>query len=209
MIRTRKWAEGERVVFGLRSRATASEAATAVTARAGRRRGSLGIRDRATTLLGEALASDDAEAVGVRADAVLADTEAALIVLGAPGAWPAARHAVVQRYGRVGALLVVGYEGRWRARSVHGGRPNPPELEELLDRFAQLEADELARLLAGIDRAEAARFEAAGPGEEPCARRWMHATYAVAARDGTYAAHRAYMTAFDGVVRLAARRLAS
>ncbi len=159
----------------------------------------------ASGLLGEALASDDAEAGGLRADDLLADTDSAVALLGDPAAWPAARNAVVQRYGRVGALLVVGYEGRWRRRRGLGGGPNPPALETLIDRFAALSAEGLDELLAGIERAEGLDADE----ESRAARRWMHATYAEAARDGTDAAHRAYMAALDAVMRQAARHLAS
>lgn len=158
--------------------------------------------DAATGLLGQALASDDAEEGGLRADDFLADPDSAVRLLGDPQAWPAARHAVVQRYGRVGALLVVGYEGRWHGRD---DRPNPPELETLLDHFAELSADELDGLLAGIERAEGV-----DPDDEAvAARRLLHATYARAARDGTDGAHRAYMAALETVMRQAGRALAS
>ena len=159
-------------------------------------------------LLGRALASDDAEAWGLRADDVLSNPEAALVMLGGPDGWPAARHAVIQRYGRVGALLVVGYEGRFRARRGTVGHPNPPQLEGLLDRFAAMDARELCAVL---DAVEAERLDAPGAAvadaEETSARHWLEATYAVAARDGTRRAHRAYMAALDRVMRLAARRL--
>jgi hypothetical protein len=159
----------------------------------------------ATGLLGQALASDDAEAGGLRADDLLADGESAVKLLGDPDAWPAARHAVVQRYGRVGALLVVGFEGRWRSRRGVADSPNPPELETLLERFMELSGEELERLLSAIERAEGVDAD----DEEVAARRLLHATYAQAARDGTDAAHRAYMAALDAVMRQAARKLAS
>ena len=41
------------------------------------------------------------------------------------------------------------------------------------------------------------------------AHRWLHATYAVAARDGTPGAHRAYMRALDRVMRLVRPLVAS
>lgn len=164
-----------------------------------------GLVQRASRLLGQALASDDAEAGGLRADEVLANPAVAQLVLGAPDAWPAARHAVVQRYGRVGALLVLGYEGRWRSRH-DGGPVNPPEMEQLLDGFFRLDAEHVCDLLAGLEPAD----DACGHNEGATrARQWLHATYAVAARDGTDSAHRAYMAALDGVMRQAARRLAS
>jgi hypothetical protein len=168
------------------------------------RPGRHGLVHRASGLLGQALASEDAEAAGLRADDVLTSGEAAVTLLGDPDAWAAARHAVVQRYGRVGALLVVGYEGRWRARHGLGGPVNPPDMEHLLDRFASLDAEELQVLLARLDRAEGVDEDE----EASRARRWLHATYAVAARDGSDAAHRDYMEALDRVMRLAGRRLA-
>lgn len=181
----------------------------------------------ARTLLGEALASDDAEAGGLHADDVLADPEMATALLGDPAAWPAARMAVVQRYGRVGALLVMGYEGRFRSRHGSTGDGNPRELELLVDGFAVMdvhEVHEVLSLLDGLDEgdrrsgrqasASGAGTQAAGwleaeQSDSVAARRWLEATYAIAARDGTEADHRAYMRALDRVMRLAARRLAS
>ena len=64
-------------------------------------------------------------------DACSADGTTALALLGGPDASPAARAAVVQRFGRVGALLVLGYEERGRARhlvprrTAHGRRREP------------------------------------------------------------------------------------
>lgn len=164
--------------------------------------------DRVGGLLDQALASDDAEAGGLRADDVLADPEVALVVLGGPDAWSAARHAVVQRYGRVGALMVVGFEARFHARRGLGAEPNPAELDHLLNGFAEMDADELRAVLHGVERAAAAPGEAVDD-EAADARRWLEATYAVAARDGTDTAHCAYMEALDRVMRLAGRRLAS
>lgn len=164
-----------------------------------------GLGDAATGLLGQALASDDAEAGGLRADDLLADPDSAVQLLGDPEAWPAARYAVVQRYGRVGALLVMGYEGRWHRRRGLRHPQNPPQLETLLDRFSELSAEELDDLLAGIERAEGVD----DADQAVAARRMLHATYAQAARDGTEAAHRAYMEALETVMRQAARALAS
>jgi hypothetical protein len=188
---------------------------------------------RAWALLDEAIASDDAEATGLRAAELVADPDSAVSLLGAPDTPVAARHAVVQRYGYVGALLVLGFEDRWRRlnRSATAGpisaRRHPgvaelwPCLDRLIDDFARLDASELDTLLAEIDRAAGAHAgEVVGPPDtdwagaawtaaEPEARRWLHATYAVAARDGTGAAHRAYMDALDRLLRLARSRLAS
>ena len=165
-------------------------------------------------LLALALASDDAEEAGVRAADVLADPEGAVDLLGRPDAVSSARHAVVQRYGRVGALLVIGFEDRWRRRrasatapAAAAGRGAPPLalLEELVEGFSRLDAPAMDELLAALDEAEGMPVV----GESATARRWLHATYAVAARDGTDASHRAYMTALDRVMRLAAPRIAS
>lgn len=172
------------------------------------------LRDSAM-LLADALASDDAEDEGLHADDVLADPERAVAVLGGPDAWVAARTAVVQRYGRVGALVVLGYEERWRSRHVPSADRRQDavatqtsvaeRLEALLDGFAELDASELHELLADLDRA------AGAPADDDVAeaRRWLHVTYAVAARDGTDAAHRAYMQALDRVLRQARARIAS
>lgn len=159
--------------------------------------------ERASELLGQAFAADDAEQGGLRADQVLADPEAAVSLLGAPDAWATARHAVVQRYGRVGAMLVLGFEERYQARA--GEEPETtPELEELIDRFADVDAEGLDDLLASLDGVRAGAVD-----ETETARRWLHATYAVAERDGTDGAHRAYMDALDRLLRLAGRQLAS
>ncbi|HUY63047.1 MAG TPA: hypothetical protein VMV14_00860 [Acidimicrobiales bacterium] len=157
---------------------------------------------RAFTLLGQALASDDAEAAGLHADDVLADQRRAQALLGGPDAWEAARHAVVQRYGRVGALLVIGYEDRAQpgttARTL-------PALERLMNRFPSLDAEQVHVLLEEIDSEVGTGIG----GESVSARRWLHATYAVAERDGTEPAHRAYMQALDRVMRLARPVIAS
>ncbi|HZU80757.1 MAG TPA: hypothetical protein VE991_12645 [Acidimicrobiales bacterium] len=163
-----------------------------------------GIGRRVTALLGQALASDDAESGGLRADDVLADPEGATVVLGAPDSWDSARNAVVQRYGRVGALLVVGHEDRW-ARA-HGDQPaTPAPVEFLLDHFTELDAPAIDGLLAELERGEG--MDVAD--EDTSSRRWLHATYAVAERDGSDEAHRQYMAAFDRVMRRAGALLAS
>ncbi|HLX89409.1 MAG TPA: hypothetical protein VKR22_13260 [Acidimicrobiales bacterium] len=185
---------------------------TSAAAAAGEQR--RGVPRTSAALLAQALASDDAEESGVRAAELLADPALAVESLGHPDAPAAARHAVVQRYGRVGALLVIGYEERWRAsRLTPPGGDAPSErrashvtlLDHLLDGFSGLDADAMDTALAGLDEAEGMEVH----GETSVARRWLHATYAVAARDGTEAAHRAYMVALDRVMRLAAPRIAS
>ncbi len=162
---------------------------------------------RATELLGRALGSDDAESEGLLADDVLADPELALKLLGSPSSLAGARNAVVQHYGRVGALLVVGYEERFARRQATGCAPPAaaPCIERLIVDFATLAADEIDDLLAELDRCEGRAVDA----EAISARRWLHATYAVAGRDGSDAAHRAYMAALDAVMQLTRAQVAS
>ena len=64
--------------------------------------------------------------------------------------------------------------------------------------FPRLDARELDRLLRQIERCAGAGHE----DEVARAHRMLHATYAVAARDGTDRAHRAYLRALDRVLRL-------
>jgi len=192
------------------------------------------------------MASEDADEVGLRAEHVLADGGTALALLGGEDASPAARAAVVQRFGRVGALLVLGYEERGRAQHLgplnplpnaspngshngsHNGSPNGSSnaspngshnghreaeqlddgkghIERLVRDFADLDALGLYRLLGEIDHDEGL----GGDGDGVDAHRWLHATYAVAARDGTPGAHRAYMRALDRVMRLVRPLVAS
>jgi len=165
------------------------------------------------------MASEDAEQFGLRAEHVIADGATALTLLGDPEASPAARAAVVQRFGRVGALLVLGYEDRWARRcrlsgtgtgtgtgSAPAGRRGEGQPVECIVRdFARLDARRLYHLLTDLDEEEGLAV-----GETSAdAHRWLHATYAVAARDGTPAAHHAYMRALDDVMRLARPQLAS
>ena len=171
---------------------------------------------RATELIRHAMASEDADQVGLRAETVLADSSTAMALLGGPDASPAARAAVVQRFGRVGALLVLGYEERGQARHlvpVNGHGPGEwsdladadAHLETLVQLFDQLDARDLYWLLCEIDEDEGF----AGDLDGIDAHRWLHATYAVAARDGTPGAHRAYMCALDRVMRLVRPLVAS
>jgi hypothetical protein len=161
-----------------------------------------------------AMASEDADEIGLRAESVLADAATAMALLGGPEASPAARAAVVQRFGRVGALLVLGYEDRGRTHVLvpfpvdgHVERPEgaDPHIESLVQDFADLDARGLYRLLCEIDEDEGF----AGDIQGIDAHRWLHATYAVAARDGTPAAHRDYMSALDCVMRLVRPLVAS
>jgi hypothetical protein len=170
---------------------------------------------RATELLRQALSSDDAEQGGLHAEHILADEGAALMLLGSPDASAVARAAVIQRFGHVGAFLVVGYEDRWRRHAAPGpvvdGPPGPVVdaapgpvdgaahcIESLVRDFALLDARQMDRLLRDIDRAE----DRPGDGDGHSAHRWLHATYAVAARDGNARSHRAYLRALDRVLRL-------
>lgn len=160
------------------------------------------------------MASEDADEVGLRAETVLADAATALALLGGPEASSAARAAVVQRFGRVGALLVLGYEERGRARHLvpvddhrDPDRAEGPDtyIESLVRDFAIIDARAVYGLLCEIDEDEGF----AGDADGIDAHRWLHATYAVAARDGTPAAHRAYMCALDRVMRLVRPLVAS
>ncbi len=189
---------------------------------------------RATELLRQAMASEDADEVGLRAHHVLADCGTALALLGGADASSAARAAVIQRFGRVGALLVLGYEERGRAlllgpedgssnghsRATRHGHRNVSRtdtrgaarfdderrnIERLVREFADLDALGLYLLLGEIDHEGGLADDEDGAD----AHRWLHATYAVAARDGTPEAHRAYMRALDRVMRLVRPLVAS
>jgi hypothetical protein len=161
------------------------------------------------------MASEDVEHLGLRAEHVLADVGAAVTLLGPPDASPAARAAVIQRFGRVGALLVIGYEDRWRAeqlRDLDGGVADCRSdsgyrcTETLVRDFARVDAPRLYELLCEIDREGTGT---ARPDEAGDTHRWLHATYAIAARDGTPSAHRSYMYALDRVMRLVRPLVAS
>jgi hypothetical protein len=169
---------------------------------------------RATELMRQAMGSEDSDEIGLRAESVLADRATASTLLGGPDASPAAQAAVVQRFGRVGALLVLGYEERGRAHRLVPvdavGTPEPadgtdPRFETLVRDFADLDAKALYAILCEIDEDEPAPGDRNGVD----AHRWLHATYAVAARDGTPGAHRAYMCALDRVMRLVRPLIAS
>jgi hypothetical protein len=154
---------------------------------------------RATDLVRRAIASEDAERRGLRAELVLADAGTAVTLLGDPGASPTAREAVVQRFGRVGAFIVLGYEAMWSGYGSEAEPCNRP-LERLVRDFPRLGALDLYELLDEIDGGPSSSSYSPHAGTD--AHRWLHATYAVAARDGTLAAHHAYMRALDDVMRL-------
>lgn len=184
---------------------------------------------RATELLRQAMASDDAERLGLCATRLLEDPGAALTLLGDPDASPTACQAVVQHFGRVGALIVLGYEERWHRAAgegagtatgdgaERGALPAPVpgagghegdlegrHLDQLVAEFPRLDARGLYELLGRIDRA------GDGPDDGGArAHRWLHATYAVAGRDGTLRAHHGYMRALDDVMRLVRPLVAS
>jgi hypothetical protein len=169
---------------------------------------------RAAELLARSLMHDDAEVDGLCADQVLADPVMALALLGSPDAAPAARDAVVQRFGLIGALLVVGYEDRWcRRLSIVSGAGEPAavgdevgrHVDRLVRQFADIDARSLESLLSEIDRAEGR----ATSGVTAKARCRLHATYAIAARDGDGASHHAYMEALDRVLSTTRRSVAS
>ena len=67
------------------------------------------------------------------------------------------------------------------------------QLSRLLERFGMLEPAQLYTLLEGIEHESCHEPEE----EATCARRWLNVAYAVAARDGTPEAHRAYVAALD------------
>lgn len=189
---------------------------------------------RVASLLSAALRADDAEASGFDARTLISDPVQAVALLGSPEVSPVARHGVVQRFGGVGALLVLACEDRWRL--LHLGRSTgegastgrdgttPEEaavsadreraedvdrlhsdLRRLLELFTYLGADEMAQLVRAIENAACDSAEGAhdeDPQADAEARRWLHVTYAVAARDGTEEAHRAYVGALDRVLAL-------
>ena len=167
--------------------------------------GASGVLDAVATLLAQALSSEDAEVGGLHADDVLLDPAGAYTWLAGPDAWPSARFAVVQRYGRVGAFLVVAYECRWRAQC--GGSPplSAPLLDRLLDEFWVLGTEEIYGLVETIDLIEGDERS----DDHLSAHRWLHAAYATAGRDGTDKAHRTYMEALDRVMRSTRSVLAS
>ena len=172
---------------------------------------------RVTDMVRQAMASDDVEHIGLSAEHVLADVSAAVGLLGAPDASPAARATVIQRFGRVGALLVLGYEDRWHREQAHGPGAAPTGtlaypgddsrrlVAHLLRDFDRLDARRLYDLLCAIDCGD----QTVAHDTPADAHRWLDATYAVAARDGTPAAHRAYMTALERVMRLVRPLVAS
>jgi hypothetical protein len=170
-------------------------------------------RRRAALLLARSLSHEDAAADGVCADRLLADPAVALALLGSPDAAPEARDAVVQRFGFVGALLVVAHEDRWQrhlavlsadAETVPAG-DEARNLERLVKHFPHLDARRLEALLRAIDRAEG------GVADDPVAgvRHRLHATYAVAARDGSEASHQEYMAALNDVLKTTRPAVAS
>jgi hypothetical protein len=172
---------------------------------------------RAMKLLARSLAHEDAEADGICADRVLADPAIALALLGSPDAAPAARDAVVQRFGLVGAFLVVGQEDRWHRRlaivsgdaeAASAGDDVSMHLERLVKHFADIDVRTLSTLLSEIDRAESP-----GPDEDDddvaVARHRFHAAYAVAARDGSELSHHEYMESLNEVLNMTRPAVAS
>jgi hypothetical protein len=162
-------------------------------------------RRRANEMLARALSHEDAEADGICADRVLADPAVALALLGSPDADPAARDAVVQRFGLVGALLVIGHEDRWRrhvaalsddAETTPVGAEVSGHVERLVKNFGHFDAERLEAVLSDIDRAEGA----APTDRAAAARRRLHAAYAIAARDGSDVSHQQYMESLNEVL---------
>lgn len=169
---------------------------------------------RVASLLHEALRADDAEASGFDARNLVSDPGRAIGVLGGGSPSRVARNAVVQRFGGVGALLVIACEECWeRRRSPEFSADELPDplqsdLRRLLEMFSGLGAQEMVELVRAIE-SDACDSPIAATGAEPKAddeaRRWLHVTYAVAARDGTDEAHRAYVGALDRVLALKRR----
>jgi hypothetical protein len=163
---------------------------------------------RVAELSSAALCAEDAEASGVYAQDLLVDPGRAVDLLGAPDVPLAARHAAVQRFGGVGALLVVACEELWQ--QIHSPRFSGEAswaewldefhvyLAQLLHRFADMSPQDMDCLVEAIERADGGSTG----GEAASARRWLHVTYAIAARDGTDEAHRAYIKAFHRVLAL-------
>lgn len=171
-------------------------------------------RRRAELMLARSLSHEDAEADGMCGDRVLADPVVALALLGSPQADPAARDAVVQRFGLVGALLVVAYEDRWRrhldvlageAETNSAGDEVSRQLERLLKHFGHIDSRRLEAVLGAIDRAEGAT-----PADRvAAARHRLHAAYAVAARDGSDLSHQEYMESLNEVLKMTRPAVAS
>ncbi|HUC35509.1 MAG TPA: hypothetical protein VMR97_00130 [Acidimicrobiales bacterium] len=167
-----------------------------------------GVGRRASTLLSEALCAEDAEEAGADSQLLVADPASAIAALGAPDAREVDRNAVVQRFGGVGALLVVACEEHW-ARE-HGGMARD---EDVLDEVPHALASELGRLLSGFAHMEPSEMDGLVESiegldgqfpiaDEAAARRWLNVTYAVAARDGSEESHRAYVRALDRLLAL-------
>jgi hypothetical protein len=138
----------------------------------------------------------------------------ALALIGSPDAAPSARDAVIQRFGLVGALLVVGHEDRWRRHlAALSGDPDTKSaddegsgcLERLVTGFPHLDAGRLETLLAEIDAAE----KATPADRAAAARHRLHATYAVAARDGNDVSHHEYMESLNEVLKMTRPAVAS
>lgn len=171
-------------------------------------------RRRAELLLARSLSHEDAEADGVCADRLLADPAIALALLGSPDAAPEARDAVIQRFGLVGALLVVAHEDRWQrhlavlsadAGKAPAGDDVARNLERLVKNFPHIDAPGLEALLIDIDRAEGV----ASDDEATAARHRLHAAYAVAARDGSNDTHHRYMESLNEVLKVTRPSVAS
>jgi hypothetical protein len=171
-------------------------------------------RRRAALLLARSLSHEDAEADGVCADRLLADPAIALALLGSPDAAPEARDAVIQRFGLVGALLVVAHEDRWQrhlavlsadAGTVSSGDEVSRNLERLVKNFPHIDAPGLEALLSDIDRAEGAPAN----DQVTAARHRLHAAYALAARDGSDDTHHRYMESLHEVLKMTRPAVAS
>lgn len=167
-----------------------------------------GICARVAELVSAALWTEDAGAAWERASRLLEDPSTAIEVLGSTASDPEARHALIQRLGGVGGLIVVACEellpdprhsrgkNELGDSDVGAGAEVHELLRGLLIGFASLPAEALDDLVGAIERADG--FD---PGQELArARRWLNVTYAVAARDGTEEAHQLYFLALDRVL---------
>jgi hypothetical protein len=171
-------------------------------------------RRRAEVMLARSLSHEDAEAEGFRAERLLVDPSVALALLGSPEADPAARDAVVQHFGLVGAFLVVAYEDRWQrhldvlsgdAETVEADDEVSRQLERLVRHFSRIDARRLEAVLGAIDRAESGTPTDAAA----AARHRLHAAYAIAARDGCDESHHEYIEALNEVLEMARPAVAS
>ncbi len=138
---------------------------------------------------------------------MLEHPEEAIDSLGPESSDPVARHALVQRLGGVGGLVVVACEelsprpkdkepSAMKNRSGGASDELLVLLRRLLVGLTSMSPEDLDELVAAIEKADG--FD---PEQELARdRRWLNVTYAVAARDGTDEAHHLYLDALDKVL---------